>query len=135
MINTAELRIGNYVVTDSGVIRKVTEVSDHCINKTAIGRTEDIFINPIHLTIDLLLKYGFHYGGSFNDILYLDLNGEDESLCLYTKGYNGIPFDESIYVDFNDGGDGGAIKTEVKYLHQLQNLYYAITGKELEVHI
>ena len=136
-----ELRIGNYVqYTKNGYIKYDTVKSIYYDDELKIYRIElnngdfNLYnltvkgINPIPLTRELLLKCGFSNDDDDNKNLFLCLSGESEFI-----EYDGR--EKRFYVLFADGGDGGAVKTKVKYLHQLQNLYYSISNKELKINI
>lgn len=75
-------------------------------------------INPIPLTKELVLKCGFEE--EFGGIIYYNRN-------------RGIEF------NFSSGWCMASIGeyeiTSVKYLHQLQNLYFALTGEDLEINL
>ena len=80
------------------------------------------YCKPIQLTEEWLIKFGF----DFND--YPD----SLSLLILSRGklnaYN-ISHDINIEIGTTSGylfGD-----TKIKYVHQLQNLYHSLTGKEL----
>ena len=74
------------------------------------------FIKPIPLTEEWLLKFGYEKDGEFFD--------NETRLNFWTNKntFNGI------LADWADKTIG-----EVKYIHQLQNLYYALTGSELQI--
>jgi len=68
-------------------------------------------IEPIPLSEEILLKCGFELSGSVQKIGYFRLIYEDGGkLFFYSHPM---------------------LKIELKYLHQLQNLYFASTGNEL----
>ena len=73
-------------------------------------------INPIPLTKELLLKCGFEE--EFGGIIYYNRN-------------QGIEFNFSNGWCTASRGEYDIV--DVQYLHQLQNLYFALTGEELEV--
>lgn len=82
--------------------------------------TEDRdIIKPIHLTPEILEKCGFekHHADFFIDALMLKPKGNLFEVWLYPT-----PPPQSAYN-----------ATNIIYLHQLQNLYFALTGEELEV--
>lgn len=101
-----ELRMGNHV-QQSGEMFKVS--------LTTFGELmchDDIY-QPILLTEDILLKCGFEKGED-SDFTYFKLNGV-EFTDISPSGYE-LSYYES---------------TPMLHLHQLQNLYFALTGEEL----
>ena len=98
-----ELRIGNWVETFEGVIQ--------IQNGWEIDEGNEC--QPIPLTEEWLEKFGFEYS---------DLNG-DSGLWKIP------PF--QIYGKCNQFIYEYAL--DVNYVHQLQNLYFALTGEELTI--
>lgn len=101
-----EFRIGNAIwLVDKNkayVIQDGHDI-DECENNE--------MVKPIQLTEEKLLKCGFEN--------IVDGNFWDKNICIHVSK------------------DGLYILTEqrrvyVKYLHQLQNLYFALTGEELD---
>lgn len=119
----SELRIGNLVWFRD---KKIVQVSNlgHFFETTQIGLKEGIpygsddieEYNPVQLTIDWLSKFGFDNGN--HELSNCDLWGH------YWIGDFEID-EESDYFSYN-------ALTEIKYVHQLQNIYFAITGNELK---
>ncbi|GJN60481.1 hypothetical protein [Elizabethkingia anophelis] len=107
-MNPAELRVGNYVETKNGikVVSQVT-VDSHCYF------LED-HVKPINVTKEWLLNLGF-----------IDYVLEYYDELMYRKG--DFILDEQFILMNID------IKIEVKHVHQLQNLYYALTGEDLKL--
>ena len=116
-MESKELRIGNLVdiYRESGLDlipckNSVIDVEDlRCIFKDYIQA------EPIPLTEEWLLKFGFtrtsgwdDYEGWIKDDVEIECN-------IYTFNYV------------------NCIDKEIKYIHQLQNLYFALTNKELEI--
>ena len=122
MVDVRELKIGNYVyLQNSKTPYKVTEIGyseieypkyeASGISSEAVFRTYVENLNPILLTEELILKCGFekHTWGIvtyYSPLFELDAD-------FHLKG-----------VDYN---------IQVKSLHQLQNLYFDLTGQKLEV--
>jgi hypothetical protein len=105
-----ELRIGNWVLSP-------TEGEIQIENGWQIDEGEEV--KPIPLTEEWLFKFGFKFDGHCswwkNKLIELTIDtGEDE------------------YSVFNDNGDYITLKG-IKYVHQLQNLYFALTGEELTI--
>jgi hypothetical protein len=124
-INARELRLGNWVEDeDESHLRfQVTHIEQ------GIGFVSDmIFINgraehgiiPIPLTHEILEKAGF------------EMYQETKYVHRYTHLAN-----SKIGYEYEKGEPGRATYfnhyINCKYLHQLQNLYYCLTGKELEI--
>ena len=103
MIQANEYRLGNYVY----VIDQIKEVSIYHLKNMEVG---NIFYKPIPLTEDILLKCGF---AGFA-MLINDGDKFEVSPILGCAWYEAL-----------------LISNRVTYLHQLQNLYFALTGEEL----
>jgi hypothetical protein len=105
-MKTKELRIGNYLLHDGYFIKSYG--LDGFLN---IIKNIDNY-EPIPLTEEWLLKFGFEQVG-FN---------------YYLNGFK-IFFDSDSY--FYELRDEGMMDKHLEYLHQLQNLYFALTNQEL----
>jgi len=137
MVKASELRIGN-LVTDEWfdsfkTFIKVESINDKGINLeiTDDGNWSELaqhFITPeyefsqlrgITLTEEILLKCGFDAIGTISKTEYfiIEVNGCDLEIDLDTQSFRlnefRFPFDNM--------------------LHSLQNLYFALTGQELNV--
>ena len=75
---------------------------------------------PIPLTEEWLLKFGF---SKF-------LNQYTLITSVHKKDFKNIPF-IVLYLDNKFEYDDLRFRTNLKYVHQLQNLYFALTGEEL----
>lgn len=109
-----ELRIGNYFKPDS-FYRKEFDFEIVTPNHLMDFATDpqDDYYKPIPLTEEWLVKFGF--------AMY-----PRQAYDLYTKESEGVLFTIK-------GGDRFYYsKFEIKYAHQLQNIYFALTGEELE---
>ncbi len=111
-----ELRIGNWVnlyddynsqVTGLTNTKKVWCVDDPTDKECAWSTDK---IKPIPLTEEWLLKFGFEFDGMFYQFNkhQIRLIGEEVPYWI-----------DSSYI------------TNIKHVHQLQNLYFALTNKEL----
>ena len=142
MIEPQELRIGNYVESPSdSYADRPDKVKDFCfkvcliskgIVKINIGHDaqqrfeedpvysygfEDL--KPIRITEEWLERFGFEYS---------DLNGDSGFWVIKHPNAAGM-------VKILSGEDGFTYnyQSRLKYVHQLQNLYFALTRQELEV--
>lgn len=124
-----ELMIGNYVYFH-GDVEEINMVDGFGI----IGREEQPLCSidefePIPLTEEWLLKFSF-----LKDEEYLSIGRFDYKYCFkYRDWANNWAF----YIEYTDSGnpnDDGIkypVAFDIKYVHQLQNLYFALTGEEL----
>ena len=117
-MKATELRIGNYVNSRRYNTVKVDAIMFDVLFMEGIDEPESLIdISPIPLTEEWLVKLGFESEGNMwyttNNISY---NTEDNRVVREQPGILG-----TIY---------NAI-TRVSYVHQLQNLYFVLTGKEL----
>ena len=112
-MNSRELRIGNYVRVDGNVVR-VNGITQHkigycpkpCYEKYARSRE----VEPVLLTEDIVSCIHI---GTLSPSIYIH---HDE---------NGGNFVADIFF--------GSENRTARYLHKLQNLYFELTEKELEV--
>lgn len=110
-MKASELRIGNYVSLH-GILVEMT-ASDFNFDES--------YFKPIPLTEKWLLKFGFEYS-SFYGNYKIKAGNYSNSIKLY----------EGEWCYYNDDSDAGCyFVTTIKYVHQLQNLYFALTNEEL----
>lgn len=109
-----ELRIGN--ITDKGTIVSFYERGIH----VGFGKTFEFNeVQPIPLTEEWLLKFGLKKTHYNNQIIY-DSGHQNSTYII-------IDENSSSYFMW------GAYLTSIKYVHELQNLYFALIKKELEI--
>lgn len=124
MIQANELRIGNWVY--SLILEENAQI-------TSINSSIKDLLNPIELTEEILLKCGFEIIKFKNptcnvgidlfhgyDYAIIKLGYKTDLIIRFNKSKFKI---ESFY------------STEIKHLHQLQNLYFALTNEELEINL
>lgn len=114
-----ELRIGNLVMyndQNTGLIPTPVQIDISDLILIQNGVNECVY-NPIPLTPEILEKAGFKNRYNKNCFLYKDKIGGWE------YQFNGDIFSVGEQV----------IKNRLQYLHQLQNLYFALTGEELNI--
>lgn len=128
MIAANELRIGNWVIIPIGAVIKTRSIDDTGINTGFDDGYLLSVINPIPLTPEILEKCGFKWvdKNDNNRIYYFRDIDEDHSLSWDERK-------KIIYLDCTDGYYDIYFNNTAKYLHQLQNLYFALTGEELKV--
>lgn len=146
-MKASELRIGNLVyVGYSGTIECILGVIDENAKLTFLGSTyhgllfkypepvgnKVIELNscePIPLTEDWLVKFWFEkkvnnghrydpfYWSNAQIDLHQTLEGDLFIGCSENEYYDCVPYNDH----------------QIKYVHQLQNLYFALTGQELTI--
>jgi len=125
-IKASELRIGNLVDLGNR-IAKVTEINHLSCVVVDLEETQDTIedyerVQGIILTEEWLLKFGFTLYNKENPIMFKGVVFIEQR----QKTLIGTQF-------FTFGFEGNTIK--LKYVHQLQNLYFALTGEELILNI
>jgi len=114
-MNANELRIGNWIQHKKGDILQMNiyHLSD-IIGGTEISEQRHQY-NPIPLTQEWLLKFGFEKDEDEEGTWYNQIALYEGNECF---NYNASFFEHDNFVS-------------IEYVHQLQNLYYALTGLEL----
>jgi hypothetical protein len=105
-----ELRIGNWIKYEGNEIQLTKQKFKLSVFTLGLDELHE----PIPLTKEWLIRFGFEYNYSFD--LY-SKSGFDIQLLE-----NGIEF----YI-----GEYGSYFTWIECIHSLQNLYFALTGQEL----
>jgi len=138
-----EFRIGNYILFNNFIQRERLVIVDGKFllpfNKT--NSEINNYYQPIPLTEEWLLKFGFEnwgYGSLYSNenekytryVLHNILDGTSNfEIHFIESNYGNILHTE--YVISCDEDDRINWGVELKYIHQLQNLYFALTGEEL----
>jgi len=134
MITVREIRVGDLVsYNDKAWYIKGIELEELKLERNnKIIQVSPNEVSPILLTEDLLLKIGFEASEQ----------GCDQSRPYREYNYNGIVLNlfllnEPIILycpdDTFKGSTVSYSRPPLKYVHQLQNLFYVLTGKELEL--
>jgi hypothetical protein len=131
-LKCTDLRIGNWIKYEDKLVQ-VVQLSSLMI---LCQRNENQFLvncapkefQPIELTEKILYKIGFCFGGvSEYGKHYVTSNGNDTLWCkIYEDG--------SMSLTCNNNANLIQLH-KVKYLHQLQNAYYCLIGKELNIEL
>lgn len=108
-MKASEIRIGNYCKQITHSSNKVVSVSKEHFE---VIEGDEIDLFPILLLEEWLLKFGFSYFG----------------LGRYELGDFRLLV-QNNYIVLDTGG----LEPTIKYVHQLQNLYFALTGEELTI--
>jgi len=134
---TKELRLGNYVLSRGAVSTVTAILEDQVGYVKSSGKGEHLipikFVQPIKLTEEWLLKFGF------KKIEYASDNtgyGTDYSLKVSNDVFIVYSDDFScgIYADESRESNDFAVIPEwqmINTVHGLQNLVFILTGKEI----
>lgn len=129
MIDPKEVRIGNILKSsDSSKLINVFHIDEDDDR----GRINYIGVNnyqPVELTPEILEAAGFGYNG--NDKCFGYVN-ETEEILIELGDYYEDDGRAVFYYNLPDTDNSTCI-AYCKYLHQLQNLYFALTGQELQI--
>lgn len=129
-MNVKELRIGNYVI-DNLEICQVIQIESNgnvmttCKSKFPISNIQDL--EPIPLNIGLLIRLGF--SGMYEKYQYPLAKGWVEIDLGNSESDEEL--NDQLIVTFNN--EYRISDVALDYVHQLQNIYFALSGKELEV--
>jgi len=126
-MKAAELRIGNYI----NISKEVCKMQ--LVNFADIHYT-DSFENyePIPLTEEWLLKFGFEKGNHNWFRLYFNYDNLADSDC-FTYNINSKMLCLESFYGGEKKGSIQLLSLNEKYVHQLQNLYYCLCGEELKI--
>ena len=155
MINANELRIGNFILWNPKLTNPITTLVPLPIEVSAIFQNKIIYVSPsseyrvepfeddllqkdiaykkieelepIPLTPEILKKSGFVTADYKIDVIAWGYKDK------FLISQNGVSVAEQpIIFEWDNGVHDTA--TEIRHLHQLQNLYFFLTGEELEIH-
>jgi len=133
-MKATELRLGNYVYHESST----------CKLETVLAFEDVEEYNPIPLTEEWLLKFGcgkkeindyYKETDDFGILFYHEINFNGGWFTLGINSDNEYYLCDSGY-DLDDKDSMASFACglpSIKYVHQLQNLYFALTGEELEI--
>lgn len=144
-MKASDIRIGNWVTTDlfPELPKEKNPYKEFQIVAMNIGfDNSSVFsdvnyypksvslekLKPIPLTPEWLERFGF------NSELWINLNTHYFEL-IHTKE-NGVDWFYPVYAEINELScemEQQVSLNRIQYVHQLQNLYFALTGDELEL--
>lgn len=136
-MNATELRIGN-IVFYNGENGKNEPVRYYCTINGAdlrIMQDDENYLKshePIALTPELLEKCGFEKSEYESNVFEHKGSG---LILVYDRGYDEEGRHWHYGEDFEKGNGTSALWKAIDFLHQLQNLYFALTGEELEINL
>lgn len=126
-IELKTLRLGNLVLDPYGEVTEVTFAVLEYLHRYEVAKKENIDVgkcnySELPLTRELIEELGY----------IIDEDNGDEA--FYTKdgfGIKWIDWDE-FYFFYEDAKDEYFILREIYVAHELQNLHFDLTGKELK---
>ena len=122
-----ELRIGNFVL----FCEKVFCMDFNAMHDFYIDNDFDE-LKPIIITEEILLNFGFEeckdYYFCGKSMFFYDINKslENSEFFIYFNENN------KICLSSMENDDTVSKSLNIKHVHQLQNLYFALTGQELQ---
>ena len=128
MIDKRELRIGNYVKPNNAGMFKVLQIDGWRLRIGLDGARQgkwlpERLIKPIPLAPEILERCGFKHHKRHHI-----LDGDVE---FYSKGEFHVLKRDGFLIHAEFSEYIYEIGQPIKYLHQLQNLYYCLTAEEL----
>lgn len=130
-----ELRVGNvYQYFGNDIICYVEQMikddrwqGGHKVISTCGQVTAICACSGIPITEEILLKCGFEAESKYDDLKLNGINIQSCSLICKTLERRGF--------FLNLGEENEKLNISIDYLHELQNLYYALTKEELDVSV
>ena len=136
-----ELRLGNYVKTTISRWRgqgfPILAIKQDAVSFDKLNDGQYIWVmaenlKPIPLSPEILEKCGFKE--------YIEMGKGESGLWEHLKslksGYTfAWNYDKRVMIMHPGNSISHWLDVKIEYLHQLQNLYFALTGEELEVNL
>lgn len=115
-----ELRIGN-IIKDDRKAKDWRFVTHRIISDLASNPNVELY-HPVELTEEWLIKFGFtgHHGYEY----FIDVDRKGKICIIGGQFY--------VYSGLGTEQDYG-FEPNIEYVHQLQNLYFALCGEELTI--
>ena len=128
-MNAAELRIGNWISSYTFLDARPVHYGPKEISKKKVTADDIKFISDnflatyqgIELTPEILGKCGFEWVVNYHRWVHPETKYE---VIEFGPGYG---FQNAISREVH--------QPKLEYVHQLQNLHFALTGKELEINL
>ena len=149
MINANELRIGNWIKTPNGKPMCVKNILENSVNQKidgdgVVGSYQLANFEPIPLSPDILLSTGFKYLKVEGVSSFEEFHNPDEDTHCWSFNVKStdlidsheiclVKWGEEEYFTFQLGR--GTYRKKIKYLHELQNGMFFLTGEELTINL
>lgn len=126
-MKASDLRIGNWVNLRKMKVRIELYQIDSGFDLYMLDKTDCFDVTPIPLTEEWLLKFGWVKENNYlwcEDVPYIVKMKFKKDGSIWLGNVLEVHFGSGFSKKRNNG---------VKYIHQLQNLYFALTGEELKL--
>jgi|SRR6476646_975445 len=138
MINVSQLRIGNWVYRDLHSNEQIITIEEirrsdaplvRYLIKEHLAIAYENELSGIPLTEKWMEKFGMVTLDNEIDQIVWGFEGpKGEKICYVSNGlHDPLP----IFFEYDSGVQD--IRKELKYVHELQNLHFSITGDELQI--
>lgn len=138
MIDVKELRVDDYVLFKSEICRinminrgdviEVSTIDSDSTKEYFVEETLPDRIHPIPLTENLLTKCGFKECDDCEPVIKYSYRNEDFKACIFIYELNSF-----VLHIFNIKSGEQICGMNISFIHQLQNIYFDLTGKELDI--
>lgn len=134
MINENELRIGNLFYNDRGhfcrlqtIGKRESWVFNETLKTGFVHSFKDL--SPVPLMPEVLSDCGFITLDAETDLI--EWGTKDGSFSIFNEGGLNEEANSPYYYEYGNNYK----RIEIRHLHQLQNLYFALTGQELQINL
>jgi len=120
-----ELKLGNTVKDSFGQIGNVINLSAKSVSVKhpySVLKTSYSGIKPVEISEEWLANFGFKYNKGWFKAFGIDEEMQVDENYVYVRQTNTDLTVECFMIPY-----------EIQYVHQLQNLYYALNCRELEL--
>lgn len=137
-LKCADLKIGNFLKYNNKIVEvfglRPRYIEYYDKDEFLVGDNPEYF-DPIELTENVLLKIGFELINTQNHKGFEIVREIEEDVYEFLV-FKIFSDNTLLHIRKSKGGGfeySEFTKRSVKYLHELQNIYYCLTGNELDV--
>jgi hypothetical protein len=128
-MKASELRLGN--LTSAGVVNEILQDCFYVHDGESSLKSEWFDIQPIPITEEWLLKFGFKQNLDkwFEVNYFTDCTLSAEKMGILIN----LCSNRCAILDTDTDQQSAMTANRIYYIHQLQNLYFALAGEELTI--